>query len=36
MAATYADLARLDKILKDRPLQDGLQDAINKATPFLE
>lgn len=34
--ATQADLARLDAILKDRDLQDGLQKAINLATPFLE
>ena len=33
---TLADLARLDAILKDKPLQDGLQEAINKATPFME
>lgn len=36
MAATQADLARLDKILKDRPIQDAIQEAINTATPFLE
>lgn len=34
--ATQADLARLDAILKDRPIADALQDAINTATPFLE
>lgn len=36
MAATQADLARLDAILKDRPLVDSLQVAMNKATPLLE
>jgi len=36
MAATYADLSRLDKILRDKPLMDGIQSAYNKATPFLE
>lgn len=36
MAATQADLARLDAILKDRPIMDAIQDAINTATPFLE
>jgi hypothetical protein len=36
MAATQADLARLDAILKDRPLLDGIQEAINTATPFAE
>jgi len=36
MAATYADLSRLDAILKDRPVQDALREAINKATPFAE
>ncbi len=36
MAATYADLTRLDAILRDRPLIDGIQNAYNKATPFLE
>lgn len=36
MAATQADLARLDAILKDRAIQDGIQDAINTATPLLE
>lgn len=36
MAATQADLSRLDAILKDRPIQDAIQDAINTATPFLE
>lgn len=34
--ATQADLARLDAILKDRPIQDAIQDALNTATPFLE
>jgi hypothetical protein len=34
--ATQADLARLDAILKDRVIQDSIQDAINTATPFLE
>lgn len=36
MAATTADLTRLDKILKDRPIQDALRKAINLATPFAE
>lgn len=36
MAATTADLSRLDAILKDRPIQDAIQNAINTATPFLE
>jgi len=36
MAATQADLSRLDAILKDRPLVDSLQVAMNKATPLLE
>ena len=36
MAATYADLARLDAILKDRPIQDAIRKAINLATPFAE
>lgn len=36
MAATQADLVRLDAILKDRPIRDAIQDAINTATPFLE
>jgi len=36
MAATQADLSRLDAILKDRDLIDGVQEAINKATPFAE
>lgn len=36
MAATQADLARLDAILRDRPLVDELQTAFNKATPFAE
>mgnify|MGYP003115518204 FL=1 len=36
MAATQADLARLDAILKDRPIVDAIQDALNTATPFLE
>lgn len=34
--ATQADLARLDAILKDKPIQDSIQKAINTATPFLE
>lgn len=34
--ATQADLSRLDAILKDRPIQNAIQDAINTATPFLE
>lgn len=36
MAATQADLSRLDAILKDRPLLDSLQEAFNKATPMAE
>lgn len=36
MAATQADLARLDAVLKDRPIMDAIQDALNTATPFLE
>lgn len=36
MAASQADLSRLDAILKDRPIADAIQDAINTATPFLE
>jgi hypothetical protein len=36
MAATQADLSRLDAILKDRPIMSAIQDAINTATPFLE
>jgi len=34
--ATYADITRLDSILKDRPIMDAIQDAINKATPLAE
>lgn len=34
--ATLADLTRLDKILKDRPIQDAIRKAINLATPFAE
>ncbi len=33
--ATFADLARLDAILRDKPLLDGVQSAYNKATPLL-
>jgi hypothetical protein len=36
MAATYADLTRLDAILRDKPMMDGIQTAYNKATPLLE
>ena len=36
MAATQADLARLDAILKDRPIQDALRDAYSDATPMAE
>jgi len=36
MAVQYADLSRLDAILKDRPLQDAIRTAMNKATPFAE
>lgn len=34
--ATYADIARLDAILKDRPVVDAIQEALNKATPLAE
>jgi len=33
---TYADISRLDAVLRDRPLVEELQDAFNKATPFAE
>ena len=36
MAVTQADLARLDAILKDRPIQDALRDAYNDATPMAQ
>lgn len=36
MALSQADLSRLDAILKDRPLVDSLQEAMNKATPLAE
>lgn len=36
MAKTQADLSRLDAILKDRPIADAIQKAINDATPFME
>jgi hypothetical protein len=36
LAASYADLTQLDAILRDRPLMQGIQNAYNKATPFLE
>jgi hypothetical protein len=36
MAASYADLTRLDAILRDRPLMDGVIQNYNKATPLLE
>lgn len=36
MAATYADLSTLDKILKDRPILDEIQKAMNTATPMAE
>ncbi len=36
MAATFADLSRLDAILRDKPLVEGIQNVYNKATPFLE
>ncbi|MHC4181685.1 MAG: hypothetical protein ACYSWU_29705 [Planctomycetota bacterium] len=35
-SAIQATLSRLDKILKDRPLTDAVQEALNKATPFAE
>lgn len=34
--ATYADISRLDSILKDRPIMDAIQKAINTATPLAE
>jgi hypothetical protein len=36
MAVVQADLTRLDAVLKDRPLVDAVQEALNKATPFAE
>jgi hypothetical protein len=36
MAVQQHDLTRLDAILKDRPLVDAVQDALNKATVFAE
>lgn len=36
MAATVADLSRLDKILKDKELQNSIITAMNKSTPFAE
>jgi hypothetical protein len=36
MAASQADLSRLDAILKDRPLQDQIRKALNRSTPFAE
>lgn len=36
MAASYADLTTLDKILRDRPLMDGVIKDYNTATPLLE
>jgi hypothetical protein len=36
MAVTQATLARVDAILKDRPIVDAIQVALNKATPFAE
>lgn len=36
MAVTQATLSRLDAILKDRPIVDAIQLALNKATPFAE
>jgi hypothetical protein len=36
MAVTQATLARVDAILKDRPIVDAIQIALNKATPFAE
>lgn len=36
MAATVADLSRLDKILKDRPILDEIQKVMNTATPMAE
>lgn len=36
MAASYADLTRLDAILRDKPLVEGVQNAYNKATKLLE
>lgn len=34
--ATQADLSRLDAILKDRELRDSIEDAVNRATPFMD
>jgi hypothetical protein len=36
MATVQATLSQLDKVLKDRPLTDAVQEALNKATPFAE
>ena len=36
MAVTQATLARVDAILKDRPIVDAIQIALNNATPFAE
>jgi len=36
MASTTADLSRLDAILKDVPILNAIQEAINTATPLLE
>lgn len=36
MAVSQADLSRLDAILRDRPIQDAIQEAMNKATPLAE
>jgi len=36
MAASYADLSQLDKILKDRPILDEIQKVMNTATPMAE
>ena len=36
MAITQADLSRLDAVLKDKPLVDAVQEAMNRATPLAE
>jgi len=36
MSVTQATLIRVDAILKDRPIVDAIQIALNKATPFAE
>lgn len=36
MAITQADLSRLDAVLKDKPLVDAVQEAMNRSTPLAE